>query len=131
MCVDWPPHAQAAGVGSAMPPARLPDQAKDAQDAAIQILRQHLAGELELKAVSETAMDLPETLPKVEIAHRSLVIDRILQQAFVEGLSTNLEQGLALEAKLVGVAVETVDCDIGMKNFMQNGPRVPALFMHE
>ena len=106
-------------------------QAKDAQSRAIQLVRQHLAGEIQLKAVSEAAMDLPESLPKVEIAHRSLVIDEILQQAFVEGLSMNLEQGLALEAKLVGVAVETVDCDIGMKNFMQNGPRVPALFMHE
>jgi len=25
----------------------------------------------------------------------------------------------------------TVDYDIGMKNFIQNGPRVPAVFMHE
>mgnify|MGYP000483116272 CR=1 FL=1 len=25
----------------------------------------------------------------------------------------------------------TVDYDIGMKNFIQNGPRVPAAFLHE
>ena len=106
-------------------------QIKDVQSRAIQLLRQHLAGELELKAVSTDPMELPKTLPEVDIAYRSLVIDKILQQAFFEGLSTDLAQGLALEAKLVGVAVETVDCDIGMKNFMQNGPRVPALFMHE
>ena len=51
--------------------------------------------------------------------------------AFTEGLSAPLAEGLALEARLVGEAIETVDCDIGMKNFAQNGPRIPALFMHE
>ena len=25
----------------------------------------------------------------------------------------------------------TADYDIGMKNFIQNGPRVPAVFLHE
>ena len=28
-------------------------------------------------------------------------------------------------------SAKTVDLDIGMKNFIQNGPRVPALFLHE
>jgi len=38
-----------------------------------------------------------------------------------------------LEAEVEGFATckQTVDYDIGMKNFIQNGPRVPAVFMHE
>ena len=104
---------------------------KAVQAEAIELIRRHISGHIQLKPVSEEPIILSESLPDVQIGSRSLVIDQILQQAFKEGLRLPLADGLALEAKLVGVAVETVDCDIGMKNFMQNGPRVPALFMHE
>jgi enoyl-CoA hydratase/3-hydroxyacyl-CoA dehydrogenase len=36
-----------------------------------------------------------------------------------------------VEAEGFGECTRTVDCDIGMKNFVQNGPRVPAQFVNE
>jgi enoyl-CoA hydratase/3-hydroxyacyl-CoA dehydrogenase len=42
-----------------------------------------------------------------------------------------LDQGLRIEAAGFAACRRTVDMDIGMKNFMQNGPRVPAVFLHE
>ena len=98
---------------------------------AVTLARRAIAGEVNVGPVNAAPMALPDELPEVNIGHRSLVIDGILQRAFREGLTRPLREGLALEAHLVGEAVETVDCDIGMKNFAQNGPRTPALFMHE
>lgn len=100
-------------------------------DEAIAFARRVVAQEVSLTPISAGPLSLPDTLPEVKIGHRSLVIDEILRRAFIQGLSLPLAEGLALEAKLVGEAIETVDCDIGMKNFAQNGPRIPALFMHE
>ena len=65
------------------------------------------------------------------VGHRSLAIDRILVDVMQQGLTKPLAEGLAIEAKGFGRCKDTVDMDIGMKNFVQNGPRVPALFMHE
>ena len=107
------------------------EEITEAIEVAIGCIEKHLEGETKLSPVSTEPMTLSDALPEVNIGHRSLVIDEILTRAFTDGLKRPLDQGLALEAKLVGEAVETVDCDIGMKNFMQNGPRTPALFLHE
>ncbi len=42
-----------------------------------------------------------------------------------------LAEGLVIEAQSFARCKSTVDMDIGMKNFVQNGPRVPAVFLHE
>ena len=47
------------------------------------------------------------------------------------GLRRPLTEGLAVESRGFGLCKATVDMDIGMKNFIQNGPRVPAAFLHE
>ena len=103
----------------------------DVLDEAVNMIQAHLQGEFKLSPVNSSPMTLPDSSPNVEIGHRSIIIDRILSRAVLEGLTLPLYEGLALEAKLVGEAVETVDCNIGMTNFMQNGPRTPALFTHE
>jgi Flp pilus assembly protein protease CpaA len=46
-------------------------------------------------------------------------------------LARPLAEGLGVEAAGFGRCKTTVDMDIGMKNFVQNGPKVPALFLHE
>ena len=112
--------------------------APDAQSltqSAVELIKAHLSGERRVSPVDPAPMSLPveglNSLPTVELGHRSLMIDALLVRALREGLSRPLSEGLALEASLVGDAVETVDCGTGMTNFAQNGPRVPALFMHE
>ena len=47
------------------------------------------------------------------------------------GLAKSLDEGLLVEAEGFAACRRTVDMDIGMKNFIQNGPRVPAAFLHE
>ena len=103
----------------------------DVVETAKNLIRQHHKGQIQLAPVNAEPLTIPQDLPTVDLGHRSLVIDAILTDVFTRGLALPLAEGLALEADGVGRAVETVDCDIGMKNFMQNGPRVPALFMHE
>ena len=47
------------------------------------------------------------------------------------GLARPLAEGMRVEAEGFGACKRTVDYDIGMKNFIQNGPRVPAQFLNE
>ncbi|MBI4822110.1 MAG: enoyl-CoA hydratase/isomerase family protein [Deltaproteobacteria bacterium] len=99
--------------------------------AARALIKQVLAGEAKLPRMDEAPMNVPSVLPKVDVAHRSLAIDAILVDVLRTGLAKPLSEGLAVEAKGFGRCRGTVDMDIGMKNFMQNGPRVPAAFLHE
>lgn len=107
------------------------DPTTDVVDGAKALLRKHLAGETRLAPVDEAPMTVPADLPKVDIGHRSLAIDAILVGVIREGLAKPLSEGLAVEAAGFGKCKRTVDMDIGMKNFSQNGPRVPATFLHE
>jgi len=70
-------------------------------------------------------------LPELDLGHRSLAIDAILVEVLTEGLRRPLAEGLDVEARGFGRCKATVDMDIGMRNFVQNGPRVPAAFLHE
>jgi enoyl-CoA hydratase/3-hydroxyacyl-CoA dehydrogenase len=95
------------------------------------LIRKHLAGEVKLSPVNPDPMSLPEVLPPVDIEHRSLAIDSILVDVIRRGLRKPLDEGLRVEADGFARCKGTIDYDIGMKNFIQNGPRVPAAFMHE
>jgi len=99
--------------------------------AAKALLRRHLAGEVRLAPVDPAPVKLPERLPAVDLGHRSLAIDAILVDVIREGLRLPLADGLRMESRGFGRCRATVDMDIGMRNFVQNGPRVPAVFLHE
>ncbi|MEC7985410.1 MAG: enoyl-CoA hydratase-related protein [Myxococcota bacterium] len=99
--------------------------------AARELLVRHRTDPSCIQRIDQSPMTLPERLPNIDIGHRSRVIDAILLDVMQRGLSSHLREGLKLEAQGVGRAVVTVDFDIGIKNFFQNGPRVPAVFMHE
>jgi len=99
--------------------------------AAKDLIRAHLAGEVTLGPVDPAPVSLPEKLPALDLGHHSLATDAILVQAVREGLVQPLPEGLKVEASSMGRCTLTVDYDIGMKNFIQNGPRVPAAFLHE
>ncbi|MCA9717666.1 MAG: 3-hydroxyacyl-CoA dehydrogenase/enoyl-CoA hydratase family protein [Myxococcales bacterium] len=103
----------------------------DVVEAAKALIKQHLAGAVKLAPVDPAPMELPESLPTVALGHHSRAIDGILVDVVRRGLTRPLAEGLALEAEGFGRCTRTVDMDIGMKNFTQNGPRVPAVFLHE
>ena len=86
---------------------------------------------MKLTPVDAAPVTLPARLPELDLGHRSLAIDAILVDVLRQGLRRPLAEGLAIEARGFGRCKATVDMDIGMKNFVQNGPRVPAAFLHE
>ena len=99
--------------------------------AAKDLVRKHLSGTVRLAPVDPRPLAVPERLPRLELGHRSLAIDEILVDVITQGLKLPLRQGLEVESRGFGRCKTTVDMDIGMKNFIQNGPRVPAVFLHE
>lgn len=103
----------------------------DPEAAAAALIREHLQGARKLGSVNPEPMAVPEALPSVDIEHRSLAIDRILVDVIRRGLAMSLDEGLAIEAEGFARCKATVDMNIGMMNFMQNGPRVPAVFLNE
>jgi len=103
----------------------------DPVQAAKDLIRKHLAGKVKLAAVNPAPVSVPDPVPNVDLGHRSLLIDRILVNTVRQGLRLPLDEGLKVEAKAFVDTKETVDADIGIKNFIQNGPRTPAAFMHE
>jgi enoyl-CoA hydratase / 3-hydroxyacyl-CoA dehydrogenase len=95
------------------------------------LIDEHLEGKVALPPLAVEPMLVPEQLPSVDIGHRSLAIDAIVVEVVRRGLALPLAQGLEIEADGFARCKGTVDMDIGMKNFIQNGPRVPAAFLHE
>jgi enoyl-CoA hydratase/3-hydroxyacyl-CoA dehydrogenase len=104
---------------------------EDVVAAAKDLVRRHLAGKAKLAPVDPAPMAVPDRLPAVDLGHRSLAIDAILVEVVTQGLRLPLPEGLKVESRGFGRCKGTVDMDIGMKNFIQNGPRVPAVFLHE
>lgn len=105
--------------------------ADDVVAAAKELVRRHLAHEVTLAPLDPAPIPVPDRLPAVDLGHHSLAIDEIVVDVMREGLRLPLPEGLRVEARGFGRCKATVDMDIGMKNFIQNGPRVPAAFLHE
>jgi enoyl-CoA hydratase/3-hydroxyacyl-CoA dehydrogenase len=103
----------------------------DVVAAAKALVREHLRGAAKLAPVDPAPLALPDRLPAADLGHRSVAVDGILVEVLREGLRLPLREGLRVEARGFGLCKATVDMDIGMKNFIQNGPRVPAAFLHE
>ncbi|MFH1809612.1 MAG: enoyl-CoA hydratase/isomerase family protein [Pseudomonadota bacterium] len=94
------------------------------------LIRRHLSGEVVLHAVDAAPLEVPASLPELNIGYHSRAIDAILVQVMREGWGCTLAQGLQIEARGFGRCIETEDMKIGMKNFIENGPRAQAVFVH-
>lgn len=81
--------------------------------------------------VATGPLPLPEALPEVEIGHRSRAVDELLRRAVLEGAAGSLADGLRLEARLFGAGCALEDRRLGVRHFLENGPRGgPAPFVH-
>ncbi len=107
------------------------EPASDILAAAKSLVRRHLDGKTVLRPVDAAPLDVPDRFPRIDIGHHSLVADAVLVGVVHDGLMKPLAEGLAIEAAGFARLRRTVDYDIGMKNFVQNGPRVPAVFLNE
>ncbi len=99
--------------------------------AATALIRDHIAGEITLAPVDPKPMTVPESFPEIDLGHHSLAVDAILVDVIRRGLAMELSEGLALEGQGFGRCTQAKDLKIGLTNFIQNGPRVPAAFLHE
>ena len=90
-----------------------------------------LSGKIKVPSIPKGPIPVPSKLPEVDIGPLSRKIDSLLQKAVLEGAKMSLEEGLKLEAKTFGECLLTKDMRIGMDNFMKNGPKVNANFVHE
>jgi enoyl-CoA hydratase/carnithine racemase len=98
--------------------------------AGITFARKVIAGEVDVKPIKKDPIDIPHSLPEVDIGPLSRKTDEILKKAILGGAELTLEEGLKLEARLFGECVRTKDMRIGMENFMKFGPKKEAKFAH-
>jgi enoyl-CoA hydratase/carnithine racemase len=90
-----------------------------------------LSGKVKVPRIPKGPISIPSKLPEVDIGHLSRKIDSLLQTAILEGAKMTLEDGLKLEARIFGECFATQDRRIGIDNFMKNGPKVNARFVHQ
>lgn len=72
----------------------------------------------------------PGALPEVDIEHRSRAVDALIRRAVLEGATGSLRDGLEGEIRLFAEGCRLEDMRIGVRNFLENGPRTPAAFVH-
>jgi len=102
----------------------------DIKEAGIAFAKKVISGKVKVPPIQREPMEIPESLPEVDIGHLSRKTDEILQKVILEGARMTLEKGLEHEAKTLGECVRTKDMRIGMENFMKYGPKKNAGFAH-
>jgi enoyl-CoA hydratase/3-hydroxyacyl-CoA dehydrogenase len=103
----------------------------DLIEAGVNWVKNILSGKAKVPSIPKGPIPIPSKLPEVDIGHLSRKIDSLLQKAILEGAKMTLEDGLKLEAKIFGECFSTQDRKIGIDNFLKNGPKVNANFVHQ
>jgi enoyl-CoA hydratase / 3-hydroxyacyl-CoA dehydrogenase len=103
----------------------------DLIQAGINWVKKVRSGEVRISPIPKGPIPVPAKLPEVDIGPLSRKIDDLLQQTILEGARMPLEEGLKLEARIFGECLLTEDRHIGVQNFLKNGPRVNAPFVHK
>jgi enoyl-CoA hydratase/carnithine racemase len=100
------------------------------RDRAVAVVAEAAAGAHPLPAIPDGPIPVPDELPDVDIGHLSTAVDTLIQRAVREGAATDLATGLELEIRLFGQGCDLEDRKIGVRNFIENGPREEAAFLH-
>ncbi len=103
----------------------------DLIDEGINVIKQLYRGSISPRKASEIPLYVIGERQNIVIGHLSKKIDHILSKAIYEGAKMDFKDGLELEARLFGECINTKDMKIGLENFMKNGPKVKAEFVHE
>lgn len=98
---------------------------------AVQLAKEMAAGKAKRSRMAEGPLpDVPSALPPVEIGHLSRKVDAILQKAILGAARLPLAEAIPFEAKCFGEVCGTEDMRIGVDNFLKNGPKAKAPFVH-
>ncbi len=100
------------------------------RDRALEMVSEAASGAGLLPEIPGGPIAVPDDLPHVDIGHLSRPVDELIQQAVLEGAATDLASGLELEIRLFGQGCALEDMRIGVANFIENGPRTNAAFIH-
>ena len=102
----------------------------DVLDAAVALARDAASGAVELPRLPRQPIAAPDALPEVDIGHRSRAVDGLLQRTILEGSRLPLREALALEVRRFGEVCALEDMRIGVRSFLEKGPRAKAPFVH-
>jgi enoyl-CoA hydratase/carnithine racemase len=102
----------------------------DLVEAAVALARAAAQGETVLPRIRREPIEVPESLPEVELGHLSRAVDDVMRKAILEGAKLPLAEGLRFEAKCFGEVAALEDMKIGVSNFLKNGPRSKAPFQN-
>ena len=98
--------------------------------AAVAIARRAAQGDIVLPGIDAGPLDVPTALPELDLGHRSRAVDALLCRAILEGCRMPLADGLRLESELFGAGCALEDMRLGVQNFLKNGPKAKAEFVH-
>ena len=102
----------------------------DVVAAAIALANDAADGKTTLAPIPSDPIEVPDDLPEVDLGHLSRAVDAVLQKAILEGARMSLAEGLRFECKCFGEICALEDMRIGVDNFIKNGPRSKASFLH-
>ena len=102
----------------------------DVVAAAVQLARNAAAGTITLSPIPKDPIEVPDDLPEVDLKHLSRAVDAVLRKAILEGARMPLAEGLRFECQCFGEICALEDMRIGVDNFIKNGPRSKASFLH-
>ena len=98
---------------------------------AVELCRDMADGKAARSRMEEGPMqDVPDSLPPVELGHLSKKVDEVLQKAILGAAKLPLSEAVPFEAKCFGEVCGTEDMRIGVENFLTNGPKAKAEFVH-
>ena len=96
--------------------------------AGVSLAKDIFSGEVKIPPIKREPIEIPDSLPEVDIGHLSKKTDEILKRAVLQGAAVTLEEGLKHEAKVMGECIRTKDMRIGMETFTKFGPKKNAEF---
>ena len=102
----------------------------DIKEAGVTFVKKVISGEVKIPPIKNGPIEIPESLPEVNIGHLSRKIDELLKKVILEGAKMTLEEGLKYEAKTLEGCMKTKDMRIGLENFMKYGAKRNADFAH-
>jgi enoyl-CoA hydratase/carnithine racemase len=98
--------------------------------AAVPLVKQIAEGAVKTAPISKEPLEEVTEAAQLDIGHLSKKIDDILIRTIYEGAGMTLEEGLDLECRMFGECITTEDMKVGLENFMKNGPKSKAEFLH-
>jgi enoyl-CoA hydratase/carnithine racemase len=103
----------------------------DVVERGIAIAKELAAGKRKRQKLANAPMaNVPAALPAVDIGHLSKRVDAVICKAILDGARMKLRDGIAFEATCFGEVCGTEDMKLGVANFLQNGPKAKAAFVH-